>query len=375
MNNLVWIEISKNALASNIKSIRRLVGKKVLVAPCVKANAYGHGLVETSRLFLKAGADWLCVNSIDETATLRHARIKKPILIIGYVQKNDLKSVLRLDTRLFIYDLERAGILSRMGKAAKKKIRVHLKIDTGMGRQGIMPEEVINFCKKLKTMPGIIVEGVATHFANSSDPKDSYFEKQLKIFEHAVMEVKKIIGDNLIVHADKSGPTIAHPESHFDLVRPGLISYGYYPSPVMEKICEQKKINLLPSLTLKTKVAHIRIIPKGRYIGYGLTFKTKKKTKIALLPIGYYDGFDRKMSNTGKVLIHGQFAPIIGRVCMDMCIADATNIKNIKAEDEVVVIGRQGKNKIRVEQIADWVGTINYEITTRLRESIERKYI
>ena len=375
MNNLVWIEISKNALAGNIKSIRRLVGKKVLVAPCVKANAYGHGLLKVAKIFLAGGADWLCVNSVEEAEVLRRAKIKTPILIIGYVQKSDLKNVLKLDARLFIYDLERAQILSRLGRAARKKIRVHLKIDTGMGRQGIMPEEVIGFSKKLKAMPGIIVEGVATHFANSSDPKDSYFEKQLKNFNAAVLDAKKVLGNNLIVHANKSGPTIAHPESHFDLVRPGLISYGYYPSPVMEKICEQKKINLLPSLTLKTKVAHIRIIPKGRYIGYGLTFKTKKKTKIALLPIGYYDGFDRKMSNTGKVLIRGQFAPIIGRVCMDMCIADVTSIKNIKAEDEVVIIGRQGKNKIRVEQIADWVGTINYEITTRLRESIVKKYL
>lgn len=376
MNDLIWIEISKAALKNNIQTIRRIIGPNILLAPCVKSNAYGHGLIEISKLFLEYGANWLCVNSLEEAIALRQAEIREPILIIGYVQKNDLAKILEFDLRLFIYEQERLKILSNLAKKHNQKAKIHLKIDTGMHRQGIMMDEIDDYIHYIKSLPDIELEGIATHFANSDEPeKPAYFYEQMEKFKKVKEKFEKAFNHQIIFHCDKSASSLIYPHKISDLDRPGLAIYGYYPSQSVRKICEQKNIKLLPSLSLKTKIALIKKIPAGSLVGYGCTYQTTRPTTIAIVPIGYYDGVDRKLSNRGHFLISGKKAPIIGRVCMNITIVDITDIENINQEDEVVVIGQQGDEQITTEQFADWAGTINYEVTTRLRESIKRYYI
>lgn len=376
MNDLIWIEISKSRIKNNTQTIRRLIGDQVLLAPCVKANAYGHGIVDMSRLLLQHGADWLCVDSIEEAEMLRERGILEPLLIMGYVQEKDLPEILRLDAKIFLYDLQTAQALSKIAQKAGKQVSVHIKVDTGMSRQGILAPEVRHFVDQVPKLQNLRLEGIATHFATSDQPGDNaHFRKQLTAFKQIFDELERERIHIPLFHCSNSAATLLYPEAHFDLVRPGLSIYGYYPSQAVRDLCAQRSIHLLPALTLKTKIAQIREIPKGSCISYGCTFITERKTKIAILPIGYYDGLDRKLSNCGYVLINGRRASILGRVCMNITIVDVTEMDDVAIEDEVVLIGRQGSEEITVEEIADSVGTINYEIITRLRETIPRYYV
>ncbi len=373
MDELIWIEISKKAIQHNVKTLRQVVGRNVILAACLKANAYGHSLVQTAPLLAKSGIDWFCVDSIQEAELLKKLGVKKPILIIGYLLKKDLVKAVSFGARIFVYDLNKARELSQLAGKLKKKAKIHLKVDTGMGRQGVLAKDFGKFLEEILKLKNLKVEGVATHFASADEPgKPAYFRKQLKIFKQIVKLSKDKLGNGLIVHSSNSAATLLYPEAHFDLVRLGGSIYGYYPSQEIKKICQQKGISIWPSLAFKTRVAHIKVLPKNSCLSYGCTFKTKKATKVALLPIGYFEGVDRKLSNRGYVLIHGKRAKILGRVCMNITLVDVSRIKNVKIEDEVVVIGRQGKGEISVEEVADWAGTINYEITTRLRGSIPR---
>ncbi len=376
MNDRIWIEISKSRIKNNLQTIRHLIGDQVLLAPCVKANAYGHGIVEISRLVLEYGANWLCVDSIGEAEVLREGGILQPLLIMGYVQRSELPKILKLDSKIFLYNLHTAQALSGIAQKARRSASVHIKVDTGMSRQGIPTSEVIDFVNQVRKLPNLKVEGIATHFATADNPKDkTHFQRQLASFRQIFEDLKKEEIHIPIFHCCNSAATLLYPEAHFDLVRPGLSIYGYYPSQAVRDVCAQKNIKLLPALTLKTKITQIKEIPEGSCVSYGCTFVTERKTKIAILPIGYYDGLDRKLSNCGYALINGQKAKILGRVCMNMTIVDVTEIGDAAQEDEVVLIGRQGGEEISVEEMADLVGTINYEIITRLRESISRYYV
>lgn len=376
MKNLIWIEVSKNAIKNNLKTFRDVAGKGNLVAVAIKANAYGHGIEEVSKLLVEEGVDWLCVNSAEEAEVLRKININKPILIMGFVQKRDLSKVIDLDSHVFLYDLSTAKALSEIALKKGKKANIYIKADTGLSRLGVSANDTLTFAKELKNLKGIKVEGVATHFATSdNDSKNDYFKKQLERFKKVADILKKEGLGGLIINGSNSASSIIHGRLGFDVVRAGIAVYGYHSSEYVYNFCKRKNINFVPALSLKTKVAQAKIIGKGICVSYGCSFISKKTMKIAILPIGYSDGLDRKLSNKGFVLIRGKKARILGAVCMNMTIVDVSDIAGVKPEDGVVIIGNQGRNKITADDIAKISGTINYEVLSRLRESIPRYYV
>jgi len=378
MMDLTWVEISKKSLENNIKNLRAHIGDEPLLCPCIKANAYGHGLVETGKIFESAGADWLAVNAIYEARKLRAAGITIPILLIGYTQLNDLEEAINLDCHFFVYNEKTFTKLKEITKNTEKPAHVHIKLETGNNRQGIFPNELLKFAKKINAEKNIILEGISTHFANIEDTTDHrYAFSQLKKFKEAV----EMLEENDIYipykHTANSAATLLYPETHFNLVRPGLVSYGMWPSTetyvsFLEKY--HSSFTLYPAFTWKAKIAQIKEIPAGEYIGYGCTYKTTSPTKIAIIPVGYYDGYDRGMQNA-YVLIHGKRAYVRGRICMNIIMVDVTDIPEASLENEVTILGRDGEEFLSAEKLAGFAGTINYEITTRVNERIERRFV
>lgn len=374
-NLLTWVEINQLALANNIKIFRHLIGPKVLLAPCVKANAYGHGLVESSKIAVQAGADWLAVNALFEAEMLRSAGIKCPIYITGYVMKKKLAQAVKLGCRLVIYNKETIKKLADVAEKQNKKAFVHIKVETGTNRQGIPQKDVLDFVNFVKKFPHIEVEGLTTHFANIEDRiNDEYAQFQLNNFRKT-LETLETHGVKIpIPNCANSAAAILFPESHFRLVRPGISVYGLWPSEKTEIAAKKmhRYIELEPVLCWKTRIAQIKNIEKGTYVGYGCTHKTKRKTRLAVLPVGYYEGYDRGFSSKGYVLIHGKRAKVLGRVCMNMIMVDVTKIPQARVEDTVTLLGRDGREEITAEYLAELIGTINYEITARINENIPR---
>ncbi len=376
MEDLTWIEISKSKLKHNIQTIHSLIGSRVLLMPCIKANAYGHGIREMAHLFIENGADWLTVHSIKEAEVLRKAGITQPILVMGYIQKSDLIKVNTLDVRVFISDFSTAETLSQIAQKTDKQIPIHVKVDTGMSRLGVLDSQAKDFIIKVKGLKGLIIEGLVTHFATVDDfDNREEFKQQFDRFQSLLQELKNEKIQIPLIHCANSSAILLHPETYFDMVRPGLALYGYYDNKKIEEYCHQKNINLLPILTFKTKVALVKEIPAGRGVSYSHLFKTTKPLKVAVVPVGYYDGIDTRLNNKGFVLIKGKKARILGRVCMNMIIVDVNNIPNVQKEDEVTIIGEQGKEKISADEIADLTGMINYEVLTRLHENIPHYYL
>ncbi len=369
------IEINRSALTNNIKVFRKLVGKKRVLSVAVKANSYGHGLVEASGIFVKAGADWLIVDSVEEGIELREAGIDVPILIVGYVPLKQLGKLFDYDFRAVVYNKQTAKKLSTLANSRRKKIGVHVKIETGTTRQGVTPKEIIPFIKTIKS-DYIDIEGALTHFANIEDVLEHDFaDKQLDIFKSTVELLKAHKLPLKYVHCANSGAAILFPKTHFNMVRVGIGAYGMWPSQETKLTAmrmHRNQLGLQPAMTVKSMIAQIKDVPAGSYVGYGCTYKTTKKSKIAIVPIGYFDGYDRKLSNTGYVLIHGKRAPVRGRVCMNMIMVDISDISNVRLEDPVVIMGKQKSESITAEQLGEWIGTINYEVTTRFREGLPR---
>lgn len=374
-NLLTWVEISKKALVHNIKTFRHRVGKKVLLAPAVKANAYGHGMADISKLAVKAGADFLCINALFEAKILRKTGIKTPLYIMGYVMKQQLMEAIALDCRLVVYNIITVKALAEAARKLNKKAKIHVKIETGNNRQGVPMEETLSFVRYALSFPEIEIEGIATHFANIEDTADhSYAQYQLENFRRVIAELEKNGIKIPIAHCANSAATILFPETHFGMVRPGIGVYGLWPSMNVRRAAKKNipGFFLQPVLSWKTRIAQIKEAPKGSFVGYGCTFQTKRKTRLAILPVGYYDGYDRGFSNKSSVLIRGKRAPLRGRVCMNIVMADVTDIPEARVEDTVTLLGRDGREEITADELAELVGTINYEITTRIHEGIPR---
>lgn len=371
MKNLSWLEISKSALTENIKNFRKMVGEKVLLCPCVKGNAYGHGLVLCAKTFLEAGADWLAVNALYEARELRDNGVKAPICILGYVELEDLEEAVNLECRLIAYNKEMIEKLGTIGRPVK----IHIKVETGNNRQGVLLKELLDFVAVVKKFTNIEIEGLSTHFANIEDTTDhSYAELQLARFNDAIKKLESVGLEVPIKHCANSAATILFPKTHFQMVRIGIASYGLWPSSETYLAYTKevsRKFKIAPALTWKTKIAQIKTIPSGEFISYGCTYKTGHETRLAILPVGYYDGYDRCVKDA-YVLIHGKRAPVRGRVCMNIIMVEVTDIPEACLEDEVVLIGHSGAEEITVDVFAGWAGTINYEITTRINERIPR---
>jgi len=372
---LTTVEISRAALTSNLFQFRKQVGNRTKIMAVIKSNAYGHGIQEVSKIVSQNGADWLGINSLEEGMSLREEKIKLPILIMGYIPLAKLGEAIKNNLSFVVYNRETIKQAERQASKLGKKAKVHLKLETGTNRQGISIKEIVPFTKFCLTLKNVFLEGIYTHYANIEDTLDPGFAmEQLRKFQKA-LQIIKVAGINIpIKHTACSAATILFPETHFDLVRVGIGLYGLWPSRET-RLSAGNSLKLKPVLSWKTKIAQVKEVQKGETISYGRTFKTSRKTKIAILPVGYWDGYDRGLSNAGRVLLKGHFAPIVGRVCMNMIMVDVTDISGVKVEDEVVLIGKQGKNEITAEEIAQKLGTINYEVVTRINPLLPRKVV
>lgn len=373
--DLVWCEVDTAALSANMQSFKSLLQPGVKLAPAVKSNAYGHGLVLAARAFLEGGADWLCVNALYEVEALRAAGIEAPLYVMGYLSREQLERAVELDARLVVYNAETIDALSVLVKRLNKPARVHLKLETGNNRQGVGLEQALKLADRCRAQ-GVTLEGMATHFANVEDTTDHRFAvEQLERFQRGVRALRGAGHALPICHLANSAATLLWPQAQLDLVRVGISSYGLWPSreTLLSAALEgRSRIPLSPALTWKTRIAQLKRVEVGEFVGYGCTFMATHPTRLAILPVGYYDGYDRGLSNLAYVLIRGQRAPVRGRVCMNILMVDVTDIPEARLEDEVVLLGEQGGHRLTAEQLGDWSGTINYEVVARIADHVPR---
>jgi len=354
---LTWTEVNLDAIAQNVKNIKKLIGKKKELMAVVKGNAYGHDILEISSVVLENGATRLAVARLEEAIFLRKAGITVPILVLGLTLKPQAESLVSYDITPTVCEFEMIEKLSELAVQMNKMAKIHLKVDTGMGRIGIFPDDVLRFIKRIKALKKVEIEGIFTHFSVADEKDKFYTEEQFKKFIEILTILEKEGIKIPIKHVGNSAALLDLPHMWLDMVRPGLAIYGLYPSKEVKKT-----INLIPAQQFKTKIVFIKELPRGESISYGRTYITKRRMRVASLPVGYADGYNRLLSNQGEVLVRGQRVPIIGRVCMDQCMIDVTNLTQVEIGDEVVLWGRQGEGMITVEEIAQKIRTINYEI-------------
>ncbi len=351
------IEIDLAALRHNFAQVRNLVGQSTSVLAVVKSDAYGHGMVPVAQELENQGVEYLGVSTCSEAVTLREKGINTPILILLGVAQNEFGDVIqhKLTPALFRSDV--ATAMSSAGLAADTKIPVHLKIDTGMGRLGVPYPEAEEFFALIKSLKGIRVEGLLSHFASADEHDKSFSSLQLQRFRRVLNQAEKIGLTVRYTHIANSAGIIDLPDSYLQLVRPGLMLYGAPPSQELHR-----SVSLKPVMTLKTRVLQLKEVDTGSPIGYGCTHITSRPSRIATLAVGYDDGYDRLLSNQGEVLVRNCRAPVVGRISMCLTTVDVTDVPEVQADDEVVLLGRQGDQEITADEIAAKIGTINYEI-------------
>ncbi|GAA0824327.1 alanine racemase [Clostridium tertium] len=367
----IWAEINLNNLIYNINQIKKKSSNSEIIG-VVKANAYGHGAVEISKVLLNHGINRLAVANIVEAIELRENEIKAPIMLLGISEDYAIDALLEYDVEPTISTYEFAMNLNNKAKALNKTVYIHIAMDSGMGRIGFRKndkglEDIINISK----LSNLKIESIFSHFSTADSKDKSYSLRQLEIYNTFLDKLQEagvyINKKNL----SNSAAIIDLPESHYDYVRPGIIQYGYYPSDEVDK----NHFDIKHVLTWKTKIIHIKEVEENEYIGYGQTFKTSRKTVVATLPVGYADGYSRGLSNKGKVIINGQLAPIIGNVCMDQFMVDITDIENVPLGNEVILLGSDGNVKFDADDIAKLTNTISYEVLCLIGRRAPRIYI
>ncbi len=360
--------IDLDALEHNFKEVvRSASGRKVLAV--VKAGAYGHGAEEVSRRLLRLGADMLGVALVEEGKELRNAGFDVPILVMGSSFPEQCEEILSLRLTPVVFDPSFARTLAETARRLGTRTAVHVKIDTGMGRIGIAPETAAGMIEDLLRLGTVDVQGLMTHFADADLKNKLFAERQMERFE-GLLKALNARGITVpLVHAANSAAVLDFERALFTMVRPGLMLYGYNP---LEQ--GRAEADLRPVLSLTTRIAFIKRVPAGIPISYGRTFVTKRASLIATLPIGYADGYSRALSNKGAVLIRGVRAPVVGRVCMDMCMIDVTDVPGVEAGDDVVLIGSQGHDRITADDIAKLAGTISYEVLCGISSRVPRIY-
>lgn len=367
-DRLTWVEIDADALANNVRLIKAFIGPDVALMAVVKADAYGHGAVLTARTALQNGATYIGVSSIQEALDLRAAGIDGPIIALNYTPPHRLPDALRYDITLALYDLDIARSYDRIARSTGETVRVHFKIDTGMGRLGVLPESVADVFRAILDMPGIHVEGIYTHFS-VADEDAAYTRQQFDTFTPLVQQLQAATGHEFrYIHAANSAGTINHPDMHLNMVRTGIAMYGMHPS---EQV--QLPAGFKPVMSWKTIVAQVKTLPPGHMIGYGNTYTTTDEERIAILPVGYADGFRRTPYTWREVLIRGQRAPLVGRVSMEKSAVSVSHIPGIQVGDEAVLLGRQGADCLTAEEVAGHLHTINYELTCTVLPRIPRR--
>ena len=370
MHRPTWVEIDLSALRHNLLAIKKRVGKQTKIMGIVKADAYGHGDYEVSRVLLNNGVEMLGIAIIEEGISLRGKGIESPLLILGGIFEEQIDDVIQYNLTPTVYDLKLADALSKRANHFKKVVKVHVYVDTGMGSIGVRYDKAVEFAKALQDMKNLIIDGIYTHCSCSDDKESEFTNLQIKRFKDLVVAMDTVKSPIPLRHMANSGAILYYPAAYFNMVRPGLSLYGLYPSEEAPKT-----IDIKPIMSFKTRVIHIRKMEPGDAVSYGRTCKITKPTRVATLPLGYDDGYNRLLSNQGKVIIKGIKVPIIGRVCMDQCFVDVTNLKDVAVGDEVVLYGSQGKEMVSIESIAEQLGTIPYEVTCSISKRVPRIYI
>jgi alanine racemase len=361
-----WLEVDLQAIADNTRRLKALVGPNVQIMATLKADAYGHGAIRTAYTVLKNGASSIAVATLGEAHALRDAGLGASVLILGYTPPWQVRDALRRDIRLTVFDPDVAREVSLAAQDLRCEAVVHVEVDTGMARLGLQPSEVIPFLHFLRDLPDISIEGLFTHFATADSANESFAREQLRRFREVLQAVERAGLRPRWVHAANSAALLRFPEAHFDLVRPGLALYGLSPSTETSL-----PPGIRPALSFKTEVAQVKTMPPGSPISYGGTWVTPRPSRIATIPVGYADGF-RRAPRWRYVLVHGQAAPVVGCVTMDYAMLDVTDIPDVHPRDEVVLIGKQREAYLSAEMVAEWLGTINYDVVATILPRVPR---
>jgi alanine racemase len=362
--------VDLTALTHNLSQFRQILSPGCEVMAVVKANAYGHGAIETSRTLIQQGVTRLAVFSTEEGMALRQAGITVPIIVLGPVFQEQFGDMFASQLTPVVSDPSMLTALAQAAASRAIPYPIHLKIETGMGRLGLTQDELVALIRSHKFPPSLRVEGLMTHLADADGSNFDATEKQIRRFRDALKIVQEGGFHVSLIHVSNSCGAVRFPSAHFSLVRPGIMLYGYHTLPSTVETPD-----LRPVLSLKTQIAQLRTIQPGSAVSYNGTFTAKRLTRIAVLPIGYANGLSRRLSNRGAVLIRGQRAPIAGLVCMDMVMVDVTEIPGTAVGDETILIGRQGNDEITASEIAKWTDTIPYEVLCAISPKIPRRYL
>jgi len=370
-----WVEVSRPALIANAKTFRRRVKPEVAVMAVVKSNAYGHGLVEVAKT-VQPHLDWFGVDNVDEGLALKKAGIRKPILVLGFTPSWRMKEAVRAGLRMVVSTMEQ--VKAARAAAKGKKAYLHLKVETGTTRQGAGLRELPVIAQTIRASKQLVFEGLSTHYANIEDATEhDYAAGQLEAYRNAldILDAHSIVPP--VKHTACTAAAMLYPDTHFDMVRVGIGLYGIWPSleTRVETEARGADLELRPAMTWKTLIAQVKDVKRGTPISYGLTETMPRDGKIAVLGVGYWDGFDRGLSSVGEVLVRGRKAKVMGRVCMNMCMIDVSDIPGVKAEDEVVLLGESGKLAVTAEDMAAKLETIPYEVVTRVNPLIPRELV
>lgn len=370
-----WAEVNLDAILFNIESIKKNISDHTKIIAVIKTDGYGHGAEHIARILENDDKVWgYAVATAEEAFALRDSNIRKPILILGYTFPYSYERLIKDDIRPTVFMLDSAKELSDQAVKSGKKCRIHIKIDTGMTRIGIHPDDDgIELIRQIVALPGLEIEGVFTHFATADEADKTKAYGQMELFKEYVERIQKELElDIPMKHCSNSAGIVEMPEANMDAVRAGIILYGLWPSAVVKA---DKKIELEPVLSLKSRIVYIKTVPKGQEISYGGTFTTIRDTRVATICLGYGDGYPRSLSNIGHVLVKGQKAPILGRVCMDQFMIDVTDINaDICVGDKVTLIGKSGDEMITMEELGELSGRFNYELACDLGKRVPRIY-
>lgn len=367
----VWAEINLDNLAHNMREVKRVVKRGTLITAVIKADGYGHGAVQIGKTLLENGADRFAVATLSEAIQLRKNYKDIPILILGYTPNNSAELVVKHNIIQTIYTYDQALAYSKKAKELDNEVKVHIKIDTGMSRLGMRTdEETIKTIKEINKLPNLMIEGLFTHFAIADESEKEFTYGQAERFNFICNALEREDINIPIKHVSNSAAIIDLPEMNYNMVRAGIILYGLYPSREVDK----KRVDLKEVMSLKAEVSYVKEIEEGTGVSYGLLFKADKTTKIATLPIGYADGYTRLLTSKAKAIVKGTKVPVVGRICMDQCMIEVTGL-DVNIGDEVILFGSDGNNNITIDEIAESLNTINYEIVCMISKRVPRVYV
>ena len=370
MSRSTWAEINLRALSHNLGVVRKKIAREQKILAVVKADAYGHGLIPVAQTLSKDGVHMLGITQIEEGCELRKAGISTPILLMTGFVEEQIEALFQYNLTPVLHHAQFLPHLQRFAQQKQKSMGVHLKVDSGMGRLGFSASEVIEVVEEINGFNGVELEGIMTHFAEAEAKDQAFMIEQTQLFQKFLGSIGKINPRLPIFHAANSAAIITYPPAHFQMVRPGIMLYGYLPPPLGGGAND-----LLPVMSIKTKILQLKKVPAKTPISYGRTWKTRKESLIATLPIGYADGYPRLLSNRGSVLMGGKRVPIVGRICMDLLMVDVSEMIPPQLGDEVILLGEDGAERINADDIAKWAGTISYEVLCGVSQRIPRIYM